>query len=123
MKGVYAAAGIIITVIIIGGAAYFTTRPPPEEAEEASVVSMKNNAFNPSTITIHHDGSVTWTNNDGYAHNITWTSVPENATVDNSRNFSSGSWTWTFEVEGTYQYECTIHAGMTGQVTVEEHAH
>jgi plastocyanin len=40
------------------------------------------------------------------------------ATVPNSGDRSSGTFTVTFATAGTYNFHCSIHAGMTGVVTV-----
>jgi plastocyanin len=38
--------------------------------------------------------------------------------VPNSGDRSSGTFTVTFSTAGTYNFHCSIHAGMTGVVTV-----
>ncbi len=73
--------------------------------------------FLPPTITIRRTGTVTWTNNSGVAHTVTFspmngapTSIPSPAAGANSR---------TFAVLGEFNYSCSVHAGMTGKVVVE----
>jgi plastocyanin len=59
---------------------------------------------------------VTYTNNDAITHNVTF----DNSSIGGSGNFSSGSKTLTMPAAaGTYTYKCTIHASMTGTVTVK----
>lgn len=88
----------------------------PVRAQDASV-SMENVAFVPSSVTISEGDTVTWTNNDGdVPHNVTSTDGGPLA----SDNLSDGeTYSFTFAEPGTYAYECTIHPGMTGSVTVE----
>ncbi len=79
-------------------------------------VSMVGTAFVPPAISVGSGAVVTFTNNDGFAHNATFTNTAIGATPD----FSTGSRTLTMPTTaGTYAYRCTIHAGMSGTVTVQ----
>ena len=74
-------------------------------------------SFSPSTVTITKGGTVTWNNNGSTAHNVTFTTTAGAPT--NIGNFTSGSKSVTFPNSGTFQYQCTNHAGMQGTVTVQ----
>jgi plastocyanin len=71
-------------------------------------------SFNPTSITVPLNGTVTWNwNSGGVAHNVTF---PDGS---NSGNKSSGSFQKTFPAAGTFNYICSIHgAAMSGTVTV-----
>lgn len=71
--------------------------------------------FSPDQVDIKSGGTVTYTWAAG-PHNVTFSAPP--ATVPNSGDRSSGSFQVTFPQAGTYNYQCTIHAGMRGTVTV-----
>ena len=73
-------------------------------------------SFSPSSVAITKGGTVTWNNTGSTVHNVTFTSQGAPAGV---ANFSGGSKTVTFPNSGTYQYQCTNHAGMQGTVTVQ----
>jgi plastocyanin len=76
-----------------------------------------SNSFNPATVTITVAGMVTWTNNAGIDHNVTFnqaTGVPANIP-----NFSTGSASRSFASAGAFAYQCTLHAGMNGTVVVQ----
>ena len=78
--------------------------------------SMVGTAVVPPAISVGSGAVVTFTNNDGFAHNVTFTNTAIGATPD----FSTGSRTLTMPTTaGTYAYRCTIHAGMSGTVTVQ----
>jgi plastocyanin len=69
--------------------------------------------------------TVTWQNQSGVGHNVTWGSdagrnaaLAGNGTGD-IPEFSSGSHTRLFNAAGTYAFSCTIHAGMNGSLTVQ----
>jgi len=76
-----------------------------------------SNTFNPATVSITAAGMVTWTNNAGIDHNVTFnqaTGAPANVA-----NFSTGSASRSFPTAGTFAYQCTLHAGMNGTVVVQ----
>jgi plastocyanin len=84
-------------------------------------VGMKNIQFDPSDVTIKAGQTVTWTNEEGVAHDVDKTSGP-------GPQFSSGpeggmmegdSFAQTFDKPGTYEYVCRVHApGMAGTIEV-----
>jgi plastocyanin len=82
-----------------------------------NAVEMKNIAFNPSAIKVASGAVVTWTNNDGFAHNVTF----DGGAVAASGSIDAGvAKALTMPTAaGTYTYKCTIHSGMTGSVQVQ----
>ena len=83
-------------------------------------------AFNPSTLTITQNDTVTFVNNSGGFHNVDSTGGPTtfrcsvNCTNNNNPDSSAWSDVVTFPTAGTVTYECDQHAnfGMTGSITV-----
>jgi amicyanin len=77
-------------------------------------VVVDNFAFTPATAAVPVGTTVTWTNHDDIPHNVV---SPErkfkSPVLDTDEVFSH-----TFTVAGTYQYYCSIHPRMTGQVVV-----
>jgi plastocyanin len=81
-----------------------------------TAVNMKSNAFTPAAIKVSPSATVTWTNSDGYDHNVTF----DGGTITGSGNFATGDKALAMPATaGTYAYHCTIHAGMTGSVQVQ----
>ncbi len=79
-------------------------------------VALQNSAFSPSSIQVSAGAVVTFTNSDAIAHNVTFS----NATIGGTGDFGTGAKTLTMPAAaGTYDYRCTIHAAMTGTVTVK----
>lgn len=76
----------------------------------------ESNSFSPTSVTIARTGTVTWTNETGIAHNVTFSGTGAPANIG---NHSSGSNARTFSNAGTFSYQCTNHSGMTGSVTVQ----
>ncbi|MCX6752035.1 MAG: cupredoxin family copper-binding protein [Candidatus Nomurabacteria bacterium] len=79
-------------------------------------VKIQGFAFSPSTLTIKKGTKVTWTNNDGVAHTVTSDS---GSLLDSGRILPGGTFSFTFNTVGTFNYHCTIHPMMTGNVVVQ----
>ena len=78
-----------------------------------ATVAMENTAFNPQNVEVRAGGTVRWTNNDQVQHNATGSNF---ATANLGNGQSSAA--ITFSTAGTFNYSCTLHAGMNGTVTV-----
>ncbi|MCQ6963734.1 plastocyanin [Methanolobus chelungpuianus] len=76
---------------------------------------MQNYRFLPQDIRVSAGDTVTWTNNDKTAHNV----VADNGDFDSGEISPDGTFNYTFEEPGLFNYSCTIHPGMIGSVTVE----
>jgi plastocyanin len=85
--------------------------------------------FSPSTRAVPAGTTVTWKNDTGVLHNVTWTDATGRSAAlagdgtGDIGDFSSGSHTRLFNTAGTYNFFCTIHGtattGMHGSVTVQ----
>jgi plastocyanin len=94
----------------------YSTAPAPAAASPNTVL-MSGMAFSPVTITVTVGTTITWKNNDGFAHTST-----SNTGVWDTGNIAAGaSATTTFKTAGTFPYTCTYHAsmGMKGTVVVQ----
>ena len=87
-----------------------------------SQVFMQGVAFNPATRTVSVGTTVTWLNQDGVAHTVTYSSGPGTA-FSSGTVAAAGIYTHTFTAAGTYQYYCTIHGtpttGMHATIVVQ----
>lgn len=85
-----------------------TSDPTPK------TVRMKGMQFDPQSVTVQAGQTVQFVNDDQVTHNV----------VDSGDNISSGdieagkSWNYTFTKAGDYQYVCTYHSWMKGEVKV-----
>lgn len=79
--------------------------------------STGTGSFSPSVLTVTTGSTVTFSNNSGVAHNVVFdASAPAGGDIG---AISSGTQSRTFSTAGSYPFHCTIHAGMTGSVTVQ----
>lgn len=113
--------GILALLVITacGGAGYSgggTTTAPDVTPVVTTSVEMRGTAFNPALIQVSPGATVTFTNNDGINHNVTFSSTG----ITSIGDFSSGARTAVMPAAaGTYGYHCTLHPGMTGSVKVQ----
>lgn len=81
----------------------------------ANVAATADQRFDPGTVTITAGGTVTWA--FAIQHNVTFnTAAPPGGNIPNT---SSGNVSRSFPTAGTYDYHCTLHSGMNGQVVVQ----
>lgn len=80
-----------------------------------SEVKIDNFTFGPGTMTVQMGTTITWTNHDDIPHTVMSTDgVFRSKALDTDEKFS-----YTFSKAGVYQYYCSIHPKMTGQVVVK----
>lgn len=116
-------AGVVVALSACGGGGYGGSTGggggvtnPGTNPVVINAVTISGSAFTPPDIQVAPSTAVTFTNNDGFNHNVTFTSSAVTSTGD----FASGAKTVTLPATaGTYAYRCTIHAGMTGSVKVQ----
>lgn len=77
-------------------------------------VDLTKFAFTPPNIQIASGVTVTWTNHDSTAHNVTF---DQDGIISGSLN-QGQSFSHTFKTPGTYTYHCTFHQAMLGKITV-----
>lgn len=89
---------------------------PATSAGGGVAIGMKNIAFDPKAVTVKVGQEITWTDNESVEHNVVATSGAD----FKSDIFGEGkTFKYTPEKAGTIAYECTIHPGMTGTITVQ----
>jgi len=79
-------------------------------------VSVNDNFFKGSRLTIHKGSSVTWTWVGKRKHNVTGVSGPR---TFHSATKRRGTYTRKFTRRGLYTIQCTLHPGMDMTVRVK----
>ena len=82
----------------------------------ASAVTMQNLAFNPAALTVKVGTKVTWTNQDGIAHTVTF----DTGGATSDLLVTGATYEQTFSTAGTLAYHCKVHPTMTGTVMVTQ---
>lgn len=80
----------------------------------AGSVSMVDNAFSPSNLTVRVGSTVTWVNDGAAIH----TATDANGGFDSGLINPGGRFSHRFDRAGTYRYTCIVHPGMAGTITV-----
>ena len=102
----------------VAGGEETVTVPEAEQnvtGTEAEIVDVeiRNYKYIPESLTVNVGQTVRWTNYDTVLHDVVGSGI-ESEYLQKGETF-----TYTFEEEGTYQYICTIHPWMKGEVITE----
>jgi plastocyanin len=103
-----------------GGGGDSSSAPAPAPGATTATVDMKNIQFNPKALTVNKGTTVTWTNSDSVGHDVTKQLGPGPKFQSGTGDIGSGgTYKVTFNTPGTIKYECTVHPGMVGTITVK----
>ncbi len=110
---------LIVSVVLIAGCtqnAGQTTTPTPSPGQHNTYnVAVQNFAFTPADLSIKVGDTVVWTNSDSASHTV----VSDSGSEISSSSLSTGqTYSHTFSSTGTFNYHCSIHPSMKGQITV-----
>ena len=84
-------------------------------ASGGSTVSIIDNEFDPTSLSVSAGDTVTWTNDGQNPHTVTF------ADGVDSGNLSAGApFERTLDEAGDFEYVCQIHGNMQGTITVAE---
>ncbi|MDW7733221.1 MAG: cupredoxin family copper-binding protein, partial [Methanolobus sp.] len=89
---------------------------PVQAQPQTEDIEIRDFAFQPESITIEPGTTIVWTNYDTAQHTVTSTGG-----IFDSGLFGEGeTFEYTFTEPGTYEYFCTVHSFMEGEVVVSE---
>jgi plastocyanin len=121
------AAASVVVALALGAA--WSREPQAASAESAAAapmadaagsdvtagdVAIEDFAFGPKELSVAAGTTVTWTNNDGFAHSV----ISQDGSVQSESIAPGEAFTFTFEAPGTNAYFCGIHNSMKASVTV-----
>jgi plastocyanin len=81
-------------------------------------VAIAGFAFHPKSLTVKVGTTVTWKNDDQFAHQVKSSSGDPGVAFDLGAQNAGQSVSHQFTAPGTYRYYCNIHHYMTGTVVV-----
>lgn len=89
------------------------------KAQTKHNISVSNYSFSPSSLTINLGDTVIWLNTSGY-HNVNGqiSSYPNNPTSFGNSLGSGWTYSFVFNILGTFNYNCDAHSSMIGQIIV-----
>jgi plastocyanin len=115
---------ILFDIIVLGSLSYELVSVYAQSNASVSIVSGASSPsiskpYDPSPLTVKPGTSVTWTNNDSTIHTVT-SGLPEQGEVgtlfDSSIMSPGKTFTHLFDKTGTFDYSCTLHPFMHGQI-------
>lgn len=80
----------------------------------SNIVSIRDNYYSPSVITVSVGTTVVWNNNGSSVHTVT----ADDWSFNSGNLYSGNSYSRVFNSVGTFTYHCNFHGGMTGTVIV-----
>jgi len=92
-----------------------TNMNPGGTTQGANDIWIQNMTFGPSSKTVAAGTTITWTNLDNVGHTVISTS----GAFGSSSLGTGGTFSFTFNVAGTFNYYCSIHPTMTGTIIVQ----
>ena len=104
----------LLSVLLVALAALIGSAPAAEAASHTVVI--QGYAYSPANLTISAGDTVTWTNKDSVAHDVSVMSGPQ--TFHSPMLAQGQSWSHTFSSSGSYSYMCSVHPDMVAKVTV-----
>jgi len=87
----------------------------PHAASLAARLPMQQYSFQPSMATVRRGTTVTWSNEDEAVHTVT----AADGAFDSGHMPIGSTFSMTFPTAGTYEYVCSLHAGMKGMLIVD----
>ena len=100
-----------------------TQEPTPGNGGDDSMaqevtVAIADNSFTPAEVTVAVGGTVTWEWSGEFPHSVVGEFAGE--TVESEQLTGTGTFSYTFEEAGTFDYQCGVHGeAMSGTVGVE----
>ncbi len=125
-KTMYAIVGVVVIIIVavlgLYLSGYLGSSGPTVQVSivDDNVCANQSAAckFTPLHWDAHIGDKVTWKNNGGVAHTVTFNASPTPPSPSDTTLSAGNTLTITFNTANTYQYKCTIHPWMVGNVTV-----
>ena len=114
-------AAALLTMLVVGACSDddgTANDAPAASAKGAAAggdaVSIVDFTFKPADLEVKVGTTVTFTNNDDFAH----TATAKDKSFDTGNLDKDATFEHTFDEPGTYEYLCAIHNSMTGTITV-----
>lgn len=110
----FVVGGVILAAVLFRGAPALVggdqTDPGPP-VSGVTEVAVRDDFFAPAAIEVPAGTTVTWQWDDDNQHNVVGDEFASPVQTE-------GEFAHTFEGPGTYDYRCTLHGGMNGEVVV-----
>ena len=103
------------TALFLGAAALAALLAAAPSPKTTYLVHIKDDAFNPPSVTVKAGDDVTFVNDDDDAH----TATADDGSWDSEGLNQGQKWSHTFAKAGKVTYHCTVHPFMKGTLVVQ----
>ena len=90
-----------------------------QSASQVVTVEIRDFKYDPVTVTVHEGDTVEWKNEDSALHTATADGQAEKPAFDSGSISKGATWRYVAGTKGTYNYTCTFHPQMKGQLIVQ----
>ena len=87
-------------------------------ARKVITVEIRGFKFEPATVTIQAGETLEWKNDDIVPHTATADEGAQKPAFDSGTIRTGAAWRYIARKKGTYNYTCTLHPNMKGEVIV-----
>lgn len=113
--------GACLATVVLAGCGRGGSSPAPSPRDGgplAFAVTISDNKFTPSSLTIPPGTTVVWQWTGKNQHSVVGTF--DSTAVDSGTHQGSGTFSFTFTTAGTYNYHCGVHGpAMSGKIVVQ----
>ena len=82
-------------------------------------VVIRGFKFVPAAVTVHAGDTVEWKNDDIVPHTATADGEAQKPAFDSGTIRTGATWRYVAQNKGTYNYTCTLHPNMKGELIVQ----
>lgn len=112
-----ASATVIFLSVTIAVLAF--GRRPQGAPANVVTVEIRDFKFVPEAVTVHQGDTVEWKNEDSTLHTATADGQAQEPAFDSGSISKGATWHYVAATKGTYNYICTFHKYMKGQLIVQ----
>ena len=92
---------------------------PGSAPQKMVTVTIRSFKFEPATVTVNVGDIVEWKNDDIVPHTATADGEAQKPTFDSGTIQTGAKWRYLARNKGTYNYTCTLHPNMKGELIVQ----
>ena len=92
---------------------------PGSAPQKMVTVTIRSFKFEPATVTVNVGDIVEWKNDDIVPHTATADGEAQKPVFDSGTIKTGATWRYLARNKGTYNYTCTLHPNMKGELIVQ----
>ena len=92
---------------------------PGSAPQKMVTVEIRAFKFEPATLTVNVGDTVEWKNDDIVPHTATADGEAQKPTFDSGTIQTGATWRYLARNKGKYNYTCTLHPNMKGELIVQ----